>query len=243
MHLSKIHAARGDFSIFRRFPSRELALEMQELLQEEGIECILGDNIPPFDVTFSGSTLQHRYEIRLHPSDFEKAEKVLAEWADNLIYDVDPGYYLFSFTDEELYQILIKPDEWSTHDYALARKVLERRGVVVNESLLSALRKKRIEELAKPESSQREYIILGYFLASFGSLLGGFAVGPMGALAGGFPGIIIGYLLWKSRKTLPNGQRVPSYTANDRWQGRNIFVISSLILLFYIIRGFIQLIP
>lgn len=200
-------------------------MDTMELLEDEGIGCILGDNIPPFDLTFSGSTVLHEYEIRIHPTDFERAHEILEDWARNLMYDVDKDHYLFEFKDEELYEILLKPDEWSTHDYTLARKILEQRGVVVDEGLLKSLRKERIKELAQPEKGQRVWIATGYIMVLLGLVF----------FYAWFFGLIIGYFLWKSKKTLPNGERIYTYSLTDRTQGRMIFVLSLILLPIYLV--------
>ncbi len=214
------------YAIFRKFPTWAQAEEMRELLEEEGLDCRIGDNIPPFDITFSGSTLLHEYEIRLHPSDFDKAHEVLDEWADNLLYDVDPEHFLFQYSDSELYEILLKPDEWSPQDYALTRKILQQRGVVIDDQLLKSIRIRRLEELSQPEGNQSDWIIAGYVLAVLGAVFG----------------VLIGYFLWTSRKTLPNGQRVPSYSRSDRRHGKRMFILSIILLPVYIVLRYLLLV-
>mgnify|MGYP000385321541 FL=1 len=129
-----------EYSIFKKYPTLEQATELKELLDKEGIDAVLGDNIPPVDVTFSGSTLQHEFEVRIKPSDFGKAEDLLEQQAENIIDQVDKDYYLFDFTDEELYEILLKSDEWNEFDYTLAQKILSQRGKPINKSLLNSLK-------------------------------------------------------------------------------------------------------
>lgn len=55
-------------------------------------------------------------------------------------------------------------------------------------------------------------------------------------------GILIGYSLWTSKKTLPNGQIVHSYSEQDRGHGKNIFYIGLIILPFSILLKIINLI-
>ncbi|MET1260548.1 hypothetical protein ABV409_14475 [Flagellimonas sp. DF-77] len=202
-----------DLSIFKKFPSRDQATELMELLKEHHIASVLADNIAPVDVTFSGNTLDHQYEIRIKPSDFEQAEKILEAQAERLIHEVDSDYYLFEFSDEELYDILLKADEWNEFDYSLARNILTQRGKSIDKELLQALKKQRIEQLAKPEESQKAWIMAGYIFAILGGLLG----------------ILIGYFLWTAKKTLPNGQKVYTYSEKDRKQGKMIFILALVI--------------
>lgn len=202
-----------DYSIFRKFPSLEQATELKTLLNNNGIETVLGDNVPPVDVTFSGNTLQNEIEVRIKQTDFKKAELLLEKDAEDLIENIDKDYYLFDFTDKELYEILLKSDEWNAFDYTLAQKILIQRGKSIDKDLLNSLKEERLKQLAKPEENQKPWIIAGYFFM----------------LLGGFLGLIIGYFLWTSKKTLPNGQKVYSYAESDRKHGKYIFFISLII--------------
>ncbi len=206
-------------SVFRKFPTREQAMELEDLLNQNNIRTQITDNIAPVDTSFSGNTLQNQYEVKILLSDFDKAEKILENEADNLIGQVDKNHYLFDFTDDELYEILLKADEWNELDYKLAHKILSQRGKSIDAELLKALKKQRLESLAKPEGNQKPWIIAGYFLA----------------ILGGFLGIIIGYSLWTSKKSLPNGQKVYSYAETDRLHGKIIFYFGIILFPFYII--------
>ena len=204
---------RENHSIFKKFPTLEQANELKELLKENGIESLLSDNIPPVDVTFTGNTLQNEFEVIIKQYDFKKATEILEKNAENLIDQIDKDYYLFEFTDEELYEILLKSDEWNEFNYTLAQKILKQKGKSVDKELLNSLKNERLKDLAKPEENQKPWIIAGYIFS----------------LLGGFLGLIIGYTLWTSKKTLPNGQKVYSYLANDRKHGKYIFYIGLVI--------------
>lgn len=208
-----------NYSIFKVYPTKELALEFKELLEKEGINSALGDNVPPVDVTFSGSTLEHRYEIRIKQSDFPRAEKILGNHAKNLINQVDKDYYLFEFTNEELYEVLIKADEWNEFDYTLAQKILKDRGKPIDQELLSTFKKERLKTLSKPEGNQKPWLYAGYIFA----------------LLGGIIGIIIGYFLWTSKKTLPDGNKVYSYSSEDRARGKTLFFFATILMIFWIV--------
>lgn len=212
-----------EFSIYRRFPNIQLAKEVNDLLLANGIKTAIGDNSAPVDITFTGNTLQDQIEIRIAPADFQKADELLQDQARQVMQDLDPDYYLHNFSDDELYDILLKPDEWNDFDYVLAQHLLNERGKSIDQEQLDALRKQRIQDLAKPEKGQRAWIIAGYVFS----------------FMGGFLGIIIGYFLWNSRKTLPNGEKVYSYGAKDRKHGLNILLIGIIVFpLSILIRAF-----
>lgn len=202
-----------NYIIFRKFTVLEQAIELQDLLNDHGIESILADNVPPVDITFAGSTLQNEIEIRIKQTDFKQAETILDKDAEELIDQIEKDYYLFAYTNEELYEILLKSDEWNAFDYNLAQKILKQRGKAIDKEMLNALKNERLKDLAKPTENQKPWIIAGYIFS----------------LLGGFLGLIIGYFLWTSKKTLPDGQKVYSYCSNDRKHGKFIFYIGLII--------------
>lgn len=198
---------------FRNFPTLLQAKELEKLLNNNNIKTILGDNIAPIDITFSGSTLQNQYEIQIDSSDFEKAEAILEKETEIMLDKIDKDYYLLSYSNEELYEVILNSDEWNVFDYKLAQKLLADRGKTIDPEMLASLKKERLKILAKPEENQKPWIIAGYIFS----------------LLGGGIGIIIGYSLWKSKKTLPNGERIHSYNDQDRKNGKRIFLISIII--------------
>jgi len=64
------------------------------------------------------------------------------------------------------------------------------------------------------EKAGKRLIIAGYFFVLFGAVVG----------------IIIGWSLYKSKKTLPNGQSVFVYRNEDRMQGSRILLMGTIVL-------------
>ncbi|WP_196885066.1 hypothetical protein [Aureivirga sp. CE67] len=207
-----------EFRAFKKFQTVAEAKEVQKILEEQHIKSILTDDTPPVDVTFTGSTLQYSAIIKIKESDFKRAKEALKEYTESYMDSIDKDYYLFQFTDEELYDVLLKYDEWSELDYLLAQKILKERGRKVDLKLLNGLRNKRMLDLAKPEKSQKTWIAAGYIFS----------------LLGGIFGLIIGYSLMNSKKTLPNGKRVFSYSDHDRKHGVKIFYLG-IVMMFIIV--------
>jgi hypothetical protein len=67
------------------------------------------------------------------------------------LQEVDQDYYLLTFTDTELLEILAKPDEWGHFDCVLAKKPLTDRGHAITDAYTKQLKAKRLEELAQYE--------------------------------------------------------------------------------------------
>lgn len=199
---------------FKKFPDATEARAQQQFLIDNGIECIFVGGSSSMGSAMSGE-LSKEYELQLHPDNFEKAEKLFEKQAESMMDDLPDDYYLLEFTDEELYDVIMKHDEWSEFDYVLARRLLTERGKSIDESLIKVLRKQRIEALAEPEQDQTKWIIFGY----------------CAAIVGGFFGIVTGYVLATSQKTLPNGEMVHTYNKTDRMHGKNILVLGIIMLI------------
>ncbi|MFY8036838.1 MAG: hypothetical protein ACOVMQ_06705, partial [Cyclobacteriaceae bacterium] len=131
--------------------------------------------------------------------------------------DIEKDYYLYSFTDEELFDLISKQDEWSEMDFYLAKKILTERGKDVSESTIQLLKQQRLTTLSKPDETPKAWIYGGYFFA----------------FLGGFLGILIGYSFWISKKIVPNGTKVPMYSNEVRLHGFRIMIIG--IIMFFLI--------
>ena len=203
-----------EFVKFKSVPDEYQANDYAELLKEAGIPVRLSNNLSQLDRTFTGHTLNDTYTVLIPSNYFEQAQEVIQEETKRAINALkNEDHYLFQFTDEELYNVILKPDEWSEFDHQLSVRLLNERGKSIDQSLISSLRKQRNEHLKAPEKSQQALIIFGYILT----------------FLGGFIGLFIGWFLFKSKKTLPDGTKAYSYSEKDRKQGKIIFYIGLII--------------
>jgi hypothetical protein len=208
-----------EFITFEKFNDQNSAIEFGELIAEQNIEFLLKDNSLSFDPTFANNGFGKEYCIKLKKSDFEKVNKILADKSESEIHDIDKDYYLFSFSDDELIEVVSKSDEWNKFDISLAKKILKGKGKEITPEEIEEIKEQRILELSKPEEGQKIYIVLGYITAFLGGLLG----------------VFIGWHLLTYKKTLPNGSRNYAYSENDRKQGNRILIIGGIFLVFWII--------
>jgi len=207
-----------DFITFEKFNELNSAKELGELIAKQNIEFLLEDNSLSFDPTFANNGFGKEYCIKIKKGDFEKANKILADKSEKEINDIDKDYYLFSFSDDELIDVVSKSDEWNKFDVSLAKKLLKERGKEITAEEIENIKQQRIIELSEPEESQKGYVILGY----------------LSALLGGLLGIFIGWHLLTYKKILPNGNRIYAYSENDRKQGNRILIIGIIFLVFWI---------
>lgn len=204
-----------DFLTYRKFYEQEDVDALTEVLKENGIDYEIGEDRENLNVLMGDRKLGGQYVIRLKGEDFEKADKLLSTESEKQIGSVDKDHYLFDFTDEELMDILNKPDEWNEFDYNLAMKILKDRGKQVDEKTIEILKKERMEELSRPEEGNKLAITIGYVFAVMGGILG----------------IIIGWHLMTFRKTVPNGERVYAYSWATRKHGQRILIIGSILFI------------
>lgn len=206
-----------DARTFRRFQERADADELAAQLERAGFHPQVHDNSTPVDPLFVGDTPKD-FHVLLPGAEFAEAERLLErEAAAEIERGVAPDHYLHGFTDDELLDLLLKPDEWSTFDRQLAKRILQERGIAMPDRAVDALRASRNRELQAPAPPQTPFIIVGYVFA----------------VAGGLIGIAIGWYLNMSKKTLPDGRRVPVYSARDRRHGSYIFCLGLVMFMGY----------
>ncbi len=198
---------KDKFITFHKFSSIEDAEELISTLQDHGVKVQIEDASPPVDITFSGNTLQNEINIKIKQSDFAIANKVLEKHAEQLVDKLSDDHYLYEFTDDELIEILQKPDEWSKEDHILSQKLLKERGHKITKEQAEELGQKRIDDLRKPEKGNTGWLIFGL----------------ISAILGGLFGVFIGWFHWTFKKTDPTGRRIYAYDQKTRIRGQQIF--------------------
>lgn len=207
------------FLTFQTFSDIELANVLTEKLANNNIEFRIEKILPLLDSAILGQSSLPEIAVKLHPDEFLKAHKVLEEYYKMQIEAVEKDYYLFDFTNDELFEIITKPDEWGPLDYQLAQKILIDRGQKINEEVTEKLKTIRIQELAKPGKASNSLIVLGYCFFIFAGIVT----------------ILTGRYLVNDKKTLPDGQLVFSFSENDRRQGKRMIKIGGVYLIFCVI--------
>lgn len=206
---------------FRNYATREEAEEISDLLAKEKIDSNITRDSGDLDYVFQGESPAQKYELHINESDLEKAKLVLTELAKESLIDLGTDYYLYSFTDDELIDVLIKRNEWSELDVLLSQKILGERGVEIVPANIERKREIRDLELEQPERGQVGWIIFGYIMSFMGGLIG----------------LFLGYSLLQAKKKLPNGSKAPAYSESIRRHGKIIFFISlTTFIVFSILR-------
>jgi hypothetical protein len=205
------------FGVFRKYPSLEEANGLIDLLKENDIPYQIEDYTNQADIGLLGQNLDLKVIVNARVIDFPKIESLLDKEMKITLDQVDKDHYLFEFSDEELTEIIVKPNEWSNYDYKVAELILNDRGISVSPKLIDNIKKQMYNELSQKESYSSTWIIMGYLTAFLGGLLG----------------FAIGLNLWFMKKKLPNGEKVYVYDNYNRKHGRLITILGLFMTLFY----------
>lgn len=205
-----------EFITYQKFDDIALANALAEQLKIYHINYTIAEESQTANPLFAlNKEISFEYAVKINADDFETVNQLLKEAESEEVSEIGKDYYLYSFTDDELTEVIAKADEWSNFDFVLSLKILAERGKKINDDDLANINKKRIEELKAPDQPQNYWIVVGYLFA----------------LCGGVLGIFIGWHLSTYKKTLPNGERVFQYIERDRKQGRRMFYLSILVVI------------
>jgi len=191
----------------------EEATGLLAIFSENGIPGIIEDNSAAMPDFFIGQNIEPQVAVKIHPDHFASAKELLDQAAQAEINEVSPDHYLFSFSDDELKDLLAEADKWSEFDYHLAKKILAGRGISISADEEKQLREQRLQTLHKTEEMKYGWIIFGYIAAALG----------------GFAGIMVGLTLWTGKKTLPDGTSVYNHPEEQRMHGK-IITIGGIII-------------
>ena len=198
-----------EFLVFRSFYTEDEAISLLEFFKEKGIDGSIVKYRPIVDKIYVGVNYHREFQVRIKSYEFNKANEILDRHINQNLSEIGEDYYLHSFTDNELLEIIEKPDEWNNQDIIISKKILRDRGVTISDDEVSEKKIARIKKLEKPEREDGLFIILGYFFSVFF----------------GFFGIGIGLLIRNAKKTLPDGRKVFLYDNKTRDHGKNILII------------------
>jgi hypothetical protein len=110
------------------FPDKATAEDFAEVLKQNGIEYHIEEDSLVFDPSYANNPLSTNYVITMKQGDFKAASHAYDEYFAKQLHNVPEDYYLHTFTNDELLEVLAKPDEWDSFDYQLAQEILKNKG-------------------------------------------------------------------------------------------------------------------
>lgn len=204
---------QSELATFRRMRTLEEAQALTADLGRLGFQVELAQDDTLASEAIMGASVSV-FRVKLDRSDFVQAEEALEKDIED-DKEIPADHYLLDFTDQELVDVVLKEDEWSTYDRHLAGVILAEKGKPISKELVASIRQQRIDDLLQPAPAQTGFIILGYLSNVLGGLLG----------------VAIGYHLNTSKKTLPNGDQVYAFQEKDRRHGKRMFFLGLAIFI------------
>lgn len=157
--------------------------------------------------------------IKILSSHFDEVRRIESEELKPLLDNVESDYYLFSFKDSELQDVIKNNTEWSLFDVLLAEKILLENDSKVTPTEIELLKNEIFNELTTEKKLDIFQLIITY---SITILL------P-------FVGLIFGYFYMTHKQTLPNGEQKYVYDKQSRFHGKVIAILGAIQLIFVFI--------
>jgi hypothetical protein len=117
----------SQFLTFSKFQSNQEAQDLINLLQHSNVEFKIEAEKNPLDEIYTGQSLDPLVVVKISQDRFAEVNTLLLKQAEMQLNDIDPDYYLFQFTDQELIDVISNSNEWNHFDQALAQKILNDR--------------------------------------------------------------------------------------------------------------------
>lgn len=208
----------ADFKTFMSFTEMNRVTEITEILKKSVIPFRLQDTSKDFDVTFSNDASKNSFLIMLDQNDFDKASAVLEEKIEFDINEIDGQHPLFSFSANELKDVVKNYDEWHPFDIRLAKHLLEKQNIHLSDDEIKEHKLQKEIKEEQPEKPALLTLFMGYAFC----------------LGGGLAGIGIALFMLTGKKTLSNGSKKYIYSKSDRKHGFYMLLLGAICFSFLI---------
>ena len=209
----------SQFLTHSKFHSQEEANEFISLLQNANIDFEMEREKNVLDKIYIGESLDPMFAVKIAENNFAEANSLLLANAQSQLNNINPDYYLFNFSNQELIDVVNSKNDWNIFDQALASKILSDRKIEIPTDAKQTI----VNNVYTPIEIDAVWLILEYLLS---------IVVP-------FAGAIIGLATIFAYKTLGDGRKVKIYNETTRTHGKIIFAIGIVWLL--MILGFLIL--
>ncbi|MEN9335445.1 MAG: hypothetical protein RLZZ500_432 [Bacteroidota bacterium] len=209
-----------EYKTFMSFPNLSQADAVIALLNENSISYKVQDTSKDFDVTFSIDSSKNAFLIMLLETDFDKANQLIEDKIPidtRTFYSTHPFY---TFTIDELTEVVKNYDEWFPADVKLAKELLSNQHIEVAQETIQQQQKQKLLQSQQPEKSSLLTLAMGYTFCIFG----------------GIAGIGIALYLLLGKRKLSNGEKVYVFSKNDRNHGLAMLILGLTGVLIFIFK-------
>ena len=169
-----------------------------------------------YGVQVAEDAMQYKYMLMIAEDDFERSQSELRSHIADYFGNAgsEENTLLNEFSDEELLDVIKKPDEWAVEDIVMAQTLLDKRGKHLSDEVVDAYRQKRLEEVRQPKFGGYGTIIIGYIFAFLGGIIGIFLAASL-----------------LGKKQLFNGEKVVMYDHKTRVNAIIYLIISIVVVI------------
>ena len=158
---------------YQTFPTLQDAAGLIELLEEHQIPYEIDDSSMRFGLLGNDNTLETGAIIKIQASDVEKVKKIDVQ---NAPIEFTANHYLYTFSDNDIMDILVNPEEWTDEEIELAKEIAKQRNLQLTAEAVKYSRRKSYTEREKKirEQVTEENEIIGR--ASWFGAISGFSL-------------------------------------------------------------------
>ncbi len=167
-----------------------------------------------------GQGTSQPFIIEVQEDQYESARQLVFSYDDE---SATQEMSMSDYSEEELKEMVLNPDDWHPDFVSGAKKELSKRGTEVNEADVKKTRDDKISQDKAGTEPKKALFYVMWLLA----------------LAGGYIGLIAGYYYWQGKARGTDGNRYYIYTKKYRTLGSYMFLsglISILIQVIYFLR-------
>lgn len=238
--------ATDNYLTFQEFENREDAEKIALVLEENHIPVSIEKTPDLLDNVIIGRQYNNYVQLRIPADRFADAQKILIENTKVDLDSVDRNYMLFALTNEELMDVIAKPDQWGAYNYNLAKLILEERNMHVDNKKVDEIKLEYKKEIYETRSLNTIWLVLGYgfsilsLIAVFTNNIRALLFVYGFDLLPGVLGIILGLYVINTKRTLPDGSQMLSFNDAARKHGWFMLVLAAIAVSLILARAFIK---
>lgn len=205
-----------EYEFYRDFHTIEYAERFALLLQEHNVPYRLEKGKTLLDAAIVGHGLVPPALIKIPSEQFKVVNEILRQ----SVLD-DPAFvenhYLQQMDDKELITMVRNPTDWTVEDIAVARRILNDRGIPIPKEHIEAINLRINQELHKGKKAEPTTLLIYSMLI----LVGGLFLSPFLLLAG----VMMGWYYWNDKTVDNQGYKYYTFERSTRNMGKAIFVL------------------
>lgn len=212
------------FILYRSFFNLEEGRKMEALLEQYNIPHLFDIPRESLSSSIIGEGMNVKASLKVLAQDFKRIDKIIADEIKKIPFSELQEHPLQEYSDEDLYHILLKPDEWNIENITMAQIILSNRGKNISEQEIERLEVERMNHIRQGKEGSKPFmfvVIILLFLGFLGNKIALFIV----AMATG------AYYTYAKKHDM-NGDFYYEYETKTRQIGKGMFF--SAIVLFLV---------